>query len=464
MQRGSKWVKEAFAAAASYGTFGMTHSPSDEQIAFRRKVAGRFGLVPNFFASAPDAPEIIERLWDFAESAYLDNAIPSLFKERLFVYLSRFCEIRYCIVRHCAFLVGRGHSAGDPLVAAQSVEQAIRLLKKPPPWERNLSALLASLEALAPIDEWPRSETEEEDWLIAAASLIFVEPGRSERARLVLCKALGGNHFERFMALLVFIRVAHYWTVLHPELGFEEDAQELLSVSEELARLLLEDPQAGRCDMSARLFAELTGLRELNQRRELEKAKRALEAELKQKELLIKEVNHRVKNSLQIVSSILRLQVPRTTSMEAADALRNAVARVQAIAAVHERLYTGEDATVVRLDSFLGDLAQDIGNAYDCPDGIAFDAERVNVPADIAIPLALLLNEFVTNAIKHVGPPCSVSLRMERENMLKLEVADKGQGPGQGQARAGLGTQIIEALHSTSSSAGNEIRFLRLHN
>jgi hypothetical protein len=60
---------------------------------FEREVVGRFGLVPNFFRSAPDAPEIIERLW----AAYFDNPIPSLFKERLFVYLSRFCEVRYCI-------------------------------------------------------------------------------------------------------------------------------------------------------------------------------------------------------------------------------------------------------------------------------------------------------------------------------------------------------------------------------
>ncbi len=450
------------------GTSCVTHPPSDEQTAFRREVADRFGLVPNFFASAPDAPEIIERLWDFAESAYLDNPIPSLLKERLFVYLSRFCEIRYCIVRHCAFLVGRGHSAGDPSVAVQSVEQAIRLLKKPPPWERDLSSLLGGLEALAPIDEWPRSETEEEDWLIAAASLVYVEPGRSERARLVLRKALGGNRLEHLMGLLAFIRTAHYWTVLHPELGFEDDAQGLLSVSEELARLLLEDPEAARCDMSTHLFAELTGLRELNKRQELEKAKHALEAEIKQKELLIKEVNHRVKNSLQIASSILHLQVPHMTSMEAADALRNAATRVQAIAAVHERLYTGEDATVIRLDSFLGDLARDIGNAYGCPHGIAFDAERVNVPADIAIPLAILLNEFVTNAIKHVGPPCTVSLRVERENMLKLVVADKGQGPSQGQARAGLGTRIIEAfstqlgarLATKSDSSGYTIEFI----
>jgi hypothetical protein len=56
--------------------------------------------------STPDAPEIVERLWDFAKSAYLDSPIPSLFKERLFVFLSRFCQVRYCIVRHCGFLVG----------------------------------------------------------------------------------------------------------------------------------------------------------------------------------------------------------------------------------------------------------------------------------------------------------------------------------------------------------------------
>jgi hypothetical protein len=114
--------------------------------AFQRDVASRFGLVPNFFSSAPDAPEIIERLWVFAKAAYLDNPIPALFKERLFVYLSRFCEVRYCIVRHCAFLVGYGHSSGDPTTPAQSIEQAIRLLRVPPPWQRNSDAVLDALE------------------------------------------------------------------------------------------------------------------------------------------------------------------------------------------------------------------------------------------------------------------------------------------------------------------------------
>jgi two-component sensor histidine kinase len=103
--------------------------------------------------------------------------------------------------------------------------------------------------------------------------------------------------------------------------------------------------------MGVRLFSELTELRELNERRELKKAKRALEVQLADKDLLLKEVNHRVKNSLQIVSSILQLQLPDVEGTDAADAMRNAAARVLAIAAVHERLYTGEDATVVRLDT-----------------------------------------------------------------------------------------------------------------
>jgi hypothetical protein len=108
-------------------------SPQRQFSAFQSEDAGRFGLVPNFFSSAPDAPEFVERLWVFAKAAYLDSPIPALFKERLFVYLSRFCEVRYCIARHCAFLIGNGHSSGDPSAVAQSIEQAIRLLKTPPP-------------------------------------------------------------------------------------------------------------------------------------------------------------------------------------------------------------------------------------------------------------------------------------------------------------------------------------------
>ena len=114
---------------------------------FHSDVTRRFGLVPNFFMSAPDAPEIVEKLWDFAKSAYLESPIPSLFKERLFVFLSRFCQVRYCIVRHCGFLVGYGHASGDAGAGPQTIEQAVKLLKVPPPWRRPLDPIYHGLAA-----------------------------------------------------------------------------------------------------------------------------------------------------------------------------------------------------------------------------------------------------------------------------------------------------------------------------
>jgi two-component sensor histidine kinase len=414
--------------------------------AFRREVASRFGLVPNFFMSAPDAPEIIERLWDFAKAAYLDSPIPPLFKERLFVYLSRFCEVRYCIARHCAFLLGYGHPSGDPAATPQTIEQVIRLLKTPSPWQRDMEAMLGALEAGPPAADWPAPETDFEDRIFNAATVVFVEAGRSERARNALRHVLGGRRFEHLLGLLAFIRTAHYWTVLHPDLLFEEDVRDLLGASEELGRLLLQDPEAARCDIGSRLFAELEDLRGLHERRELEKAKRALEAQVEQKELLLRETNHRVKNSLQIVSSILELQVPHAESAEAADALRSAAARILAIAAVHERLYAGDDVRVVSLDAFLGDLCQNIGSALGYADGIQADFGAVDVPTDMAVPLALILNELATNVIKHVGPPCRIVMRRGPQNKLMLSVSDTGRGPSKDEPQTGMGSRIVTAF------------------
>jgi hypothetical protein len=74
------------------------------------------------------------------------------------------------------------------------------------------------------------------------------------------------------IGLLTFIRSAHYWTSMHPELVLEDDLKEMLRQHEELAQLLSEDAEAGHCEMGTRLFEELEALRALNERQELEKA------------------------------------------------------------------------------------------------------------------------------------------------------------------------------------------------
>ena len=411
---------------------------------FEREVSDRLGLVPNFFASAPDAPQIIERLWDFAKSAYIESPIPALLKERLFVYLSRFCEARYCILRHAAFLLGYGHAGGDPSAPPQTTAQAIRLLHRAPPWDRDIDAALKTLEADPPLDGWPAPETEIEDRLFSAATLVFVEPARSDRPRRALGHALGGERFEQLMSLLAFIRTAHYWTKVHPDLPYEHDVLELLRSNEELARLMLEDPEAARCDMGVRHFAELHHLRELHERHELEKAKHALELQLAQKEILLKEVNHRVKNSLQIASSILHLQMAQVRNAEAIDSMRSAVARIRAFAAVHERLYARDDIKVVSFDEFLADLVRSIGEALGRKGGVEIDVGSVMVPIDMAIPLALIMNELITNALKCGGPPCRVTMLSEPGGV-SLRVSDTGHGPDDS-SRAGIGSKIVEAI------------------
>ncbi|MCP6758478.1 MAG: hypothetical protein NHB32_06825 [Fischerella sp. CENA71] len=92
------------------------------EMPLHKEIEERFGVLPNFFRLASDTPEVTVNLWRFARFAYLDSPLPSLFKERLFVYLSRFCEVRYFIARHVGFLVGLGYPAGDRHCLPQTVE------------------------------------------------------------------------------------------------------------------------------------------------------------------------------------------------------------------------------------------------------------------------------------------------------------------------------------------------------
>jgi two-component sensor histidine kinase len=433
--------------------FPVPASPQDAgRDAFEREVAARFGLMPNFFRSAPDAPFIVRELWQFAKSAYLDAPVPTLFKERLFVYLSRFCEVRYCITRHCGFLLGLGRAAGDPNAPAMTIDQVIRLLRRPVPTEERTAAALARLEAIVEPIDWPLPETSYDDDLLTSTTVLFLQPARAGRAKRALRIALGGEKFELLIGFLTFVRSAHYWTLMHPELAFEDDVKELLREQEELARLLLEDAEAGHCEMGPRLFEELETLRDLNERQELENAKRALEESGRQKDLLLQEVDHRVKNSLQVVSSILNLQA--RTAGAAAGQFHDAAARVAAIATVHQQLHKHDDVGTVALDHYLIDLCHGLVAASSSPDrawSIVVDADPLVIPTDVGGPLGLIVNELITNAIRHstvVGNSGSIGVLLEaRTDAFSICVSDSGDGPAiVADTHIGLGTRIVETL------------------
>ncbi len=223
-----------------------TEAQDGREATIQDRVAARLGVLPNFFCTAASAPGLIDRLWDFARSAYFDNPLPSLFKERLFVHLSRFCEVRYCIVRHVGFLLGLGFPAGDRDCPPQSLDQVMGMLKRPVPNEAEFAQAMQRLGAEPFTSEVPAVGTRREADLFDALTLIFLEPRQSGPVRQAVARALGEANLELLTAFLAFVRTAHFWTETHPELEFEPDMLALMRDQTELEQLLLNQAEAER--------------------------------------------------------------------------------------------------------------------------------------------------------------------------------------------------------------------------
>jgi len=214
--------------------------------ALHEEVATRLGVLPNFFCTAACAPGLIDRLWDFARSAYFDSPLPTLFKERLFVHLSRFCEVRYCIVRHVGFLVGKGYPAGDIDTPPQSIAQVVAMLRRPVPTKAGFLAAAQRLAKRPATTTMPEPETDHEADVFDALTLIFLEPRGSLPARKAVARALGEANLELLTAFLAFVRTAHFWTETHETLEIEPDMLGLMEEHADLAQLLLAQSEAER--------------------------------------------------------------------------------------------------------------------------------------------------------------------------------------------------------------------------
>ncbi len=192
----------------------------------------RFGLVPAFFRLA-ESQATLERIWQQTRAGYLDNPIPWRFKEELFTYLSRFCDVPYCLARHAAILMG-GEIAQTPEARkgpAYSADDVLSLIRRPIPGRGDMDGhlkLLASIEQ--PIEVWPEDVNSDLGGaLFACAVQIFLTRTTSSIYLGELRRALGGEKLESLVSLLGFVRFAHDWTRAHPEIAFESDLVELLA-------------------------------------------------------------------------------------------------------------------------------------------------------------------------------------------------------------------------------------------
>lgn len=188
----------------------------------------------------------------------------------------------------------------------------------------------------------------------------------------------------------------------------------------------------------------------------LAKALAERDALIQRKELLIREVDHRVKNSLQMALSLLRIQADKQADIRIRRVLQTAGMRIQAIAQVHSLLYARNNAESVRFDDYLEEICTFLGATLGVSErrrALLVEAEPAELPPDNAIPLALITTELITNAFRHAfgGKPGTVWVQFRRnpQGALELTVADDGRGlpPGFDVNQAeGLGLQVVAAM------------------
>lgn len=181
---------------------------------------------------------------------------------------------------------------------------------------------------------------------------------------------------------------------------------------------------------------------------------RSLRDAVAQKTLLIKEIHHRVKNNLQIVMSLLSLQAARLTDPRAQETLRQTRARINALALVHRILYEIDDQRIVNVKPLLEQLAEQTSEGFGGDRRhvrVDVDCLPCDVPSEMAVPLALLTVEALTNAFKHAFPDgrrgiVRVVLERSGTSMLRLAIEDNGAGFDYNDAETNIGARLLRTL------------------
>lgn len=227
---------------------------------------------------------------------------------------------------------------------------------------------------------------------------------------------------------------------------------EMARVAEDITGGRMRRVQTSRNDEIGRVIAIFNKMID-----SLEENQKAQQASLEEKEVLLREIHHRVKNNLNIVSSLLNLQYDIVTSTnQAKQALKMSRDRIFSMALVHENLYQSETLSQIDMKAYIEAISNNLHNLYAPDKGIAIknDIDNITMTIEYASPFGLLLNELITNSLTHAFPSredgtIEVSLKSRENGSYRLTVSDDGVGLPEGLDLRGtksLGMQLVSIL------------------
>ncbi|MBE0586921.1 MAG: ATP-binding protein, partial [Hydrogenophaga sp.] len=197
----------------------------------------------------------------------------------------------------------------------------------------------------------------------------------------------------------------------------------------------------------------LSVILDLSERKQNEKL---IHDALQEKELLLEEVHHRVKNNLQVIHSLLDLQALKIKDPDLVAMLRDSQNRIRSMSMIHQTLYQSHDFAQVEFQQFLGELLPNLMDSYGMVAGhvaMEIEANHVKLPINEAIPCGLIVNELVSNALKHgfpAGQRGTVRLFMRQDNNnIELSISNDGLGIPEHQnleRNGSLGLQLVQLL------------------
>ncbi|TXI32337.1 MAG: sensor histidine kinase [Niabella sp.] len=170
-------------------------------------------------------------------------------------------------------------------------------------------------------------------------------------------------------------------------------------------------------------------------------------------ELLLKEIHHRIKNNLEVVSSLLALQSAQTKDPNIRQAMLESQNRVRSIGIVHQKLYNGKITGTIDMRDYFFSLCENIIDSFGADDRMKVELNmgKLELDIDTAVPLGLIVNELITNTLKYAFPPgqighVRINLEKQHENILHLEVTDDGIGKSGHTNGTGFGTELLKLL------------------